>query len=83
MEKLVLPTKTISEILPLLKRGQTDSFVPAAIPGALLASRALEEAGKQHFITGYSKAGRVKLNILLLLLFHFPFESRAHDGPAP
>lgn len=74
------------EILPLLKGGQTDSFVPAAVPGAFLASRAgqaLEGAVKQHFITGYSTADRVKPNILLLLLFHFPFEGRAHSGPAP
>lgn len=78
--------QNISEILPLLRGGQTDPFVPAAAPGAMLASRAgqaLEEAVKPHFITGYSKADRVKPNILLLLLFHFPFVGRAHNGPAP
>lgn len=77
MEKPVLPTENIIAILLLLKGEKTDSFVSIEVPGASLASRAeraLEEAVKRHFSTGYSKADRVKLNILFLLLFHFPFQ---------
>lgn len=79
VEKTVFPTENIIAILPLLKGEKTDSFVSIEVPGASLASRAehaLEEAVKQHFSTGYSKADRVKLNILLLLLFRFPFQGR-------
>lgn len=79
VENPALPTENIIAILPLLKGEKTDSCVSIEVPGASLASRAeqaLEEAVKQHFSTGYSKADRVKLNILLPLLFHFPFQGR-------
>ena len=79
MERTVFPTENIIAILPLLKGEKTDSFVSIEVPGASLASRAeqaLEEAVKQHFSTGYSKADRVKPNILLPLLFHFLFQGR-------
>lgn len=71
MEKAALPIENIIVILPPPKGEKTDSFVSVKAPGALLAARAAGEAAKQHFSTGYSKADRVKLNILLLLLFHF------------
>lgn len=77
MEKTSLPTENIIAILPPPKREKTDPFVAVKVPGASLAAgaeQALGEAAKQHFSTGYSKADRVKPNILLLLLFHFPFQ---------
>lgn len=85
VEKTVFSTENIVAILPLIKGDKIYSFVSIEVPGASLASRALlasrvepglEETVKQHFSTGYSKADRVKLNILLLLLFHFPFQGR-------
>lgn len=74
--KTILPIENIIAILPLLTGEKTDSCVPVEVPGASLAFRVLEEVAMQGFSTGYSKADRVKPNILLLLLFHFPFEGR-------